>query len=190
MSDHPLATRSGIPDELAYLRATYAREGWRTHANYGQLADFWLHVHDSLRGEGKALAQATADYREGQMDLAAYHRQFAPNLSHFLQHLNAHHQIEDRHYFPRFQALDPRMVAGFALLDRDHHLIHEALVASAESANRLIATFGGDNDDGRRAADDYAASADRLLALLMRHLADEEELVIPALLHHGERSVD
>ena len=26
MPDHPLATRNGIPDELAYLRATYARE--------------------------------------------------------------------------------------------------------------------------------------------------------------------
>mgnify|MGYP000181423240 CR=1 FL=1 len=35
----------------------------------------------------------------------------------------------------------------------------------------------------------YAAASDRLLDLLIRHLADEEDLVIPAMLEHGERSL-
>jgi len=28
-----------------------------------------------------------------------------------------------------------------------------------------------------------------LLKLLVRHLADEEDLIVPAMLHHGERPV-
>jgi len=187
MSDHQLDSRDGIADDLAYLRPSYARESWRDHSNFGQLADFWLHIHKGLREHGTALNQATGDYREGRMDAAAFRRFFVPNFNHFLQHLNGHHQIEDRHYFPKFRLLDPRMVAGFALLEQDHEVIHQALVATADSATHFMAAFDGPDDERRRAADAYSASADRLLALLMRHLADEEDLIVPALLHHGER---
>jgi len=187
MSNLSLESRSGLPDELAYLRPSYLRDGWRKHPNFGQLADFWLHVHHSLREHGAALNQATNDYREGRLDAESFRRFFIPNLNHFLQHLNGHHQIEDRHYFPKFRSLDPRMVAGFDLLDSDHRGIHDALIASADSANRFMAAFERGDDDTRRAADAYAAAADRLLTMLVRHLADEEDLIVPALLHHGER---
>jgi hypothetical protein len=33
------------------------------------------------------------------------------------------------------------------------------------------------------------ADFDLLVSLLLRHLADEEDLIVPALLHYGERSV-
>ena len=189
MADLALDSRSGLPDELAYLRALYARDGWRQHANFGELANFWLHIHESLRREGSALRQATEDYRQGRLDAHGYRRFFAPGLNHFLQHLNGHHQIEDRVYFPKFRALDPRMAAGFDLLDSDHDQIHAALVESAQGANRFLAAFDKDADALAREGESYAAGADRLLALLVRHLADEEDLIIPAMLHHGERQV-
>ena len=184
-----LDSRDGLPDELAYLRPTYAREGWRAHSNFGELSNFWLHVHDSLRREGAMLQRATGDYREGRLDARSYRGFFAANLSRFLQHLNGHHQIEDRVYFQKFRALDPRMAAGFDLLDSDHRRIHDALVQSAEGANRFLAAFDKGADELGREGDAYAASAERLLALLLRHLADEEDLIIPAMLHHGERRV-
>jgi iron-sulfur cluster repair protein YtfE (RIC family) len=189
MSDHPLETRSGLPDALAYLRPSYARAGWRSHANFGELSNFWLQVHDSLRQEGSVLRQATADYREGRLDGGSYRRLFPRNLNHFLQHLNGHHQIEDHLYFPKFRALDRRMAVGFDLLEQDHRQIHDALLASAQSAQQFLAAFERGGDDLQRAGEAYADAADRLLARLLRHLADEEDLIIPAMLHHGERQV-
>lgn len=189
MSNLPLETRGGLPDALAYLRPLYDRGAWRSHANFGQLSNFWLHVHDSLRKDGMTLQSATAEYREGRIDPHSYRQFLAPNLNHFLQHLNGHHQIEDRVYFPKFRTLDARMAAGFDLLDQDHHAIHEALLSSAQAANQFLAAFTSNADALRQAGDAYSQSADRLLALLTRHLADEEDLIIPAMLHHGERPV-
>jgi hemerythrin-like domain-containing protein len=185
----PLAAREGIPDDMAYLRARYPRPEWRQHANFGELSAFWLHVHDSLRGHGAELGRLTTAFREGRLDPASFQRAFVPRLNQFLQHLNGHHQIEDHAYFPKFRTLDMRMVAGFDLLEADHRLIHEALLASARSGQALLTALGGGSDAARSAADSYAGDADHLLALLVRHLADEEDLVLPAMLHHGERSV-
>jgi hypothetical protein len=41
----------------------------------------------------------------------------------------------------------------------------------------------------RYAADDYATAADRLMAMLDRHLGDEEDLVIPLFLDRGEEEL-
>lgn len=189
MSDFPLESRDGLPDALAWLRPSYPRDGWRAHSNFGELSNFWFQVHDHLREHGAALDKATSDFREGRLDAGRYRQFFVPNLNRFLGHLNGHHQIEDQHYFPKFRALDQRMVAGFELLEQDHQHIHEALLASAESANRFLQSFAAGDDAVRRAADAYATMSERLLAMLRRHLADEEDLVMPAMLHFGERQV-
>ena len=186
----PLATRPGLPDDIAYLRATYPQPLWRDHANFGEMAAFWLSVHDSLRGHGGQLAQATQAFRDRQWPAADFQRFFVPNLNQYLQHLNGHHQIEDSAYFPRFRALAPRMVAGFDLLESDHAVIHDRLLATVNSARGLLQALAGADDDAQsHALDAYAAASGDLLTLLTRHLADEEDLVIPAILAHGERSI-
>lgn len=185
----PLDRRDGIGEDLAYLRASCPQPGWRAHRNFGELSAFWLQVHDGLREHGAELARLTAAFREGRLDPGSFQRAFVPRLNQFLRHLQGHHQIEDHAYFPRFRALDDRMIAGFDLLEADHGHIHEALLASARSGQALLTALAGGRDASRAAADTYAGDADRLLALLVRHLADEEDLVVPALLHHGERSV-
>ncbi len=187
--DLRLPERLGLPDEIAYLRADYPKPQWQAHANYGQLADFWLHVHSSLRAHGGQLQQLTHGFRDGRHGPADFQRAFVPGINQFLQHLNAHHQIEDSAYFPKFRALDPRMVAGFDLLEADHHLIDAAIGATVDSARRMLAALAQDADAQRRSTDAYAAASDTLLDLLLRHLADEEDLVIPAMLEHGERSL-
>lgn len=184
-----MAHRVGLPDAVAWLRADYPSAGWCMHRNFGQLADFWLHVHAALRGEGEQVAVAVRGFREGRSDAAGFQRAFVPGINAFLQHLTGHHTIEDRVYFPKFRALDERMATGFDLLERDHAAIHEALETSVGSARAMLAAMGGDSDGQRRAADSYAADHDRLLAMLAQHLADEEDLVMPAMLHFGERSI-
>jgi hemerythrin-like domain-containing protein len=188
-ADLHLSERNGLPDEVAYLRAAFPKPQWQAHANYGELADFWLQVHSSLRAHGGQLQQLTHAFRDGSHGVDDFQRAFVPGINQFLQHLNAHHQIEDGAYFPKFRALDTRMVAGFDLLEADHHVIHEAIGASVDSARGLLAALAQDTDTQRRAADAYAAASDNLLDLLLRHLADEEDLVIPAMLEHGERSL-
>jgi hemerythrin-like domain-containing protein len=188
-ADLLLPARSGLPDEIAYLRAAYPEPLWRGHANYGQLAAFWLQVHDSLRGAGAGLAEVTDAFRDGRVDAAGFQRAFVPAFNQFLQHLQGHHQIEDSAYFPRFRALDPRMVAGFDLLEDDHGLIHHQLLESVRSARALLGALQQGRDEQRRAADAHAGASRALLDLLARHLSDEEDLVIPALLEHGERRI-
>jgi hypothetical protein len=83
----------------------------------------------------------THDFREGQLNAASFRQQFAPHLRHFLQHLDGHHQIEDGHYFPRFRALDTRMIVGFDLLENDHDIIHDRLLDTATSGQALIAAL-------------------------------------------------
>ena len=188
--DHlALPVRAGLPDDIAYLRQAHPQPLWRAHANYGQMADFWLQVHHSLREHGRELARVTQTLREGQLDAAGFQPLFVPRFNHFIQHLHGHHQIEDDAYFPRFRALDPRMVAGFGLLEHDHGLIHLQLLATVGSARELLAALPQGGDEQSRAVDAYATASEGLLALLMRHLADEEDLVIPAILEHGERSI-
>ena len=189
MPELDLESRASLPEELAYLRASYPQEAWRGHANFGELARFWLHMPSPLRHHGSILDRTTAQFREGQLDADSFRRSFVPGLNQFLGHLNGHHQVEDQHCFPKFRLLDQRMVAGFDLLDRDHRRIHEALLASATAANEFLTSFGKDSDALRGAGDAYAEASAQLLAFLTRRLADEEDLVVPAMLHHGERAI-
>jgi hypothetical protein len=154
------------------------------------MADFWLQIHDGLRRQGGQLKQAADAYGRGEWPAGAdFPAVFAPRFNQFMGRLNGHHQIEDSAYFPRFRALDPRMGAGFAILEADHRLIHGQVVASVGAARALLQALTQGGDAQRRAADAYSGATDRLLDLLGRHLADEEDLVIPALLEHGERSL-
>lgn len=184
-----LGERTGLPDSLAYLRGKYPSASWRDHPNFGGLANFWKQIHDGLRGEGADLQALTRNFQEGATTTEQFQRAFLPLLRSHLNNLDGHHQVEDQYYFPRFRALDERMSAGFDLLERDHEAIHDLLQKSAAGANRLLASLQRDRDAQRAAADVYVDGAMRLLTLLDRHLSDEEDLIIPAMLEHGERRV-
>ena len=184
-----LTNRLGLPGTIAYLRDTYPAPQWRQHHNFGELAAFWLEVHASLREQGGQLQQITLAFREGVLDPTAFQQAFVPRFNHFLEHLEGHHRIEDTAYFPKFRALDPRMQPGFDLLENDHELIHGALMTSFDAARQLVATLPRSAALARSASDSFADATDRLTRLLARHLEDEEDLVIPAMLEHGERNL-
>lgn len=189
-ADLQLRTRHGLPDHIAYLRAAYPRARWHGLASHGELADFWLQIHDILRKQGYQLKQATDAFGRGEWPAGPdFPSVFVHRFNQFVGHLNGHHQIEDSAYFPRFRALDPRMGVGLAILEADHRLIHEQIFSSVGAARTLLQALEQDGDAQRYAADAYSEATDRLLDLLGRHLADEEDLVIPGMLEHGERSL-
>lgn len=185
-----LLKRLGLPDDLRWLAEKYPRETWQEHANIHGIANMWLQRHDMFRELGGMLANGIGDYREGRLTAPDFARWFAPRLSHFLGDLDGHHNVEDHHYFPVFAKAESRLKHGFEILDADHHTIHdEGLERNAEAANAFIRTLQESEDKQRFAADAYADENSRLIAMLTRHLADEEDLIIPLILDRGDRAL-
>lgn len=184
-----LDSRTGWPADLRILLERYPREVWQAHVNLGELARFWLSIHDGFRQTGFALARAAADFREGRMTPAEYRAWFRPRLQTFLGHLEGHHTIEDYQFFPVFSAAEPRLIRGFEVLEADHENIHAAMSETFDAATAFLRADEGDRDAMTRAADRYADAGQRLLRKLGRHLADEEDLIVPLILDRGEGSL-
>ena len=180
-----LASRSGWPDDLRVLIARYPREQWQGHANLGEMARFWLSRHDMFRELAAMIRAIETQFRDGTLQPAEFPRQFVPRLQFLLQQLGVHHQIEDLHYFPIFRAADERLARGFDVLEGDHHAIHADMAAAADAANALLRALAG-KSDALKQSDDYAAASGALLKGLIRHLDDEEDLIVPLILDRGE----
>ncbi|KQU69995.1 cation-binding protein [Aminobacter sp. DSM 101952] len=186
---HHLESRAGLPEDLRWLVDKYPREDWFDHDNVHGMASMWLQRHDMFRELGAMLTTGIGDYREGRMDAQQFARWFAPRLNHFLGNLDGHHNVEDHHYFPVFANAETRLRPGFEILDADHHLIHEALERNAETASAFLRALKESEDSQRFAADAYADENARLVAMLTRHLDDEEDLIIPLILDRGDREL-
>ncbi len=184
-----LARRSGWPEDLRVLIAQYPREQWEGHANLGAMARFWLSRHDMFRELAAHTEGVEAQFRSGALAPADLPRQLVPRLQFLLQQLGVHHQIEDLHYFPIFRAADDRLARGFDVLEGDHHAIHADMAATAETANALLRALNGNADALKRCGDDYAKASGALLKGLVRHLDDEEDLIVPLILERGEHAL-
>lgn len=185
-----LDNRPGLPEEWLFLLKQHPRDDWAAHRNLGPLAEFWLARHNGFRQLGHTLDTLLTDFREDRIKADRFGGLFAPRLQQFLSELHHHHQIEDHHYFPVFMAAEKRLVAGFELLESDHELIHHRIETVVKSANKLFGQMGTrDRDAIRRAADNFAGVSDTLISGLMRHLDDEEDLIVPLILDRGEREL-
>ncbi|MCO6385577.1 hemerythrin domain-containing protein [Aliihoeflea sp. 40Bstr573] len=184
-----LETRLGLPEDLRFLVEKYPRDSWAGHRNVHGMASMWLQRHDMFRELGGILTGSIADYREGRTDARGFAQFFGPRLNFFLGQLDGHHNIEDHHYFPIFARVETRLKRGFDILDADHHLIHDALEMNAQTANAFLQALTGDTDAQHYAADAYADQNSRLVAMLARHLDDEEDLIIPLILDKGDREL-
>ena len=153
------------------------------------MAQFWLQRHDMFREIADALDDATAAFRDGTATAQDFRAWFPPRLQFFLQQLNAHHQVEDLHYFPVFQAAEARLAHGFDVLETDHRSIHEQIAATVESANAFLRAAVNDPIRCAQPASAMPRRAAALLRLLTRHLGDEEDLIIPLILDRGEAAL-
>ena len=181
-----LASRSGWPEDLRILIARFPREQWQGHANLGGMARFWLSRHDMFRELSETIEDTTVQFRCGALPAGEFPRQMVPRLQFLLQQLEVHHQIEDLHYFPIFKAAEERLARGFDVLEGDHHAIHADMAATAETANALLRALAGDKDAVMRCGDAYAQASGVLIKGLIRHLDDEEDLIVPLILDRGE----
>jgi iron-sulfur cluster repair protein YtfE (RIC family) len=181
-----LAQRTGWPEDLRLLVSRYPREQWQGHENLGSMARFWLSRHDMFRELAGMIERITADFRAGAVPAKELPRQLVPRLQFLLSQLNVHHQIEDLHYFPIFRGAEQRLARGFDVLEEDHHAIHADMAATAETANALLGALSGDPGALKSCGNDYASASAALLKGLIRHLDDEEDLIVPLILDRGE----
>ncbi|MGB3553120.1 MAG: hemerythrin domain-containing protein [Jannaschia sp.] len=175
-----LDSRSGLPSGLDHLLLRHPRSGWPTHPELGPLTTFWLDRHLAFRDMLHRLRKDAEAAADGTLDPADHAGTLSRIGGTFLQQIHDHHTIEDDHYFPRLVALAPTLERGFAILDADHHALHDRLDGLARAANAVLR--GGGPGEAARLADDLS----RLEGFLNRHLTDEEDLVVPIILDVGE----
>jgi len=180
-ADDPLAlgTRTGLPDALRVLVAELPRAGWESHPGFAGLARFWMDRHllfrrlmDRLRAD----AEARIDDRMAAQAFAARVQRLGGML---VGTLHEHHGVEDAVYFPQMQGMEPRLLRGFEMLDRDHHALDDWLSRFTAAAQGAL-----DRPD-RDAAGAFHAELAQFAPLLSRHLEDEEDLVVPVILRTG-----
>lgn len=177
-----LASRAGLPTEFLYLRDQVPRDRWAE--GLPEIASFWLQMHGSFRGHQAYMDGLVGQWRGGG-DLHALHRQLIPALQSFLQHLDGHHRIESGRYFPMMREIEPRIGAGIDLLDRDHDVIHGVLESLFQGGLAFHQAVQGNRPDATDQAERLADVLDGGARLLLRHLEDEEDIVIPLIQLRG-----
>jgi iron-sulfur cluster repair protein YtfE (RIC family) len=173
-----LSIRAGLPDDMRVLLPDYPRERWG-EPTLAEMARFWLGVHENFRRHHAHMVAIADHWRNGHSDLRGLHGRLIPSVDQFLQHLDMHHRIESGQYFPIFRRVEPRIAHGVDLLDRDHDAVHEDLERLLQAA---VAFHQDIQTDALSAADNAARLAEVLNAMgprVLRHLHDEEEIVIP-----------
>ncbi len=177
-------TNGSRPEELEFLLERHPRATWPS-ARSASVA-FWLQVHDRLRRDAAGLDAAAEDYRSGRSSPAQLAVVAAPRLRGLVAAMQGHHQIEDFEYFPEFRRAEPRLAAGFDRLEREHAGLSRAIDAALAALGELhAAAEPAAPPTLKLAAQRYVAAAAALSADLLRHLHDEENLVVPLLLERG-----
>ena len=173
-----LNARTGLPSALRELVELYPRATWESHPNFGDLVRFWMQRHALFRQLLDVLQTDARARIGGNLDFENYTMRLSHYAGTLVNELHGHHQIEDHHYFPKLQGLDARVTRGFDLLEKDHEALDGVLHDLANSANAVLQ--GGET----------GVFLDRLAqfgAVLDRHLTDEEEIIVPVILHTGFR---
>jgi iron-sulfur cluster repair protein YtfE (RIC family) len=178
-----LESRKGLPDALRVLAEALPRAGWESHPNFDALIRFWLDRHLMFRDLLGRLRLGSETFLDGKLDAGRHAAQTARYAGFLLNELHSHHGIEDHHYFPQLVGLDPRLERGFALLDADHRALDAHIHALAETTNAFLRGVG--TPEERDAAARLDAALGRFEVFLDRHLADEEDLVVPVLLTYA-----
>ena len=178
--EHHLARRSGLTEELRKLLFDTPKEDWGSHLNYWRGAEMWRDIHRSLLHESGLFVsglEKLVEMPKGEMQSGLLLNDLRQLGGHLIGHAHVHHHVEDDHYFPRFKEVFPQLGRPIDLLDCDHRVLEETLDA-VENHVRALHAEQADKDRIATALKD----AGKLDRILNRHLEDEEDIVIPALL--------
>ncbi|WP_103333914.1 hemerythrin domain-containing protein [Pseudotabrizicola formosa] len=174
-----LAHRDHLPADLVTLLADWPRDRWSDVPGFEGLSSFWLDRHLGFRDLMSGLRLDAEHMSGGRIDPQRWQGRLLRGGEQLVQGLIGHHQVEDASYFPAMVQLEPRLARGFELLDRDHHALDGLLDGFVTAANDALQAT-----DAREAALAFHASLAPFERQLIRHLEDEEDLIIPVILKH------
>lgn len=189
-----LETRSDLPNGFAPLLATLPRIEWPGHPRFNGMARFWIDRHDMFRRLPALMIETLDAAAERDIDARTTAHRIARLGSTFINELHGHHGIEDSHYFPLLRTREPSIGRAIDLLDRDHVVLDARLRTLVEETEALLAALAPDRVDRADRADGpassqvpaYRESLASFVGPLTRHLEDEEDIVVPALLKHAD----
>ena len=155
-------------------------------AKWGSLPSFsgaaiWLGMHHSLRKGQNELDYLNRQMLEQQLDWSDYQQRVLQAAWMHHGHLEGHHRYEDHSCFPRLLKLAPQLGKGFDLLEHDHELVGECVSLTRS----LLNTVKHSTEPQLDLVERLHTAVQTQGTLLYRHLADEEDLVIPVLALHA-----
>ena len=181
--EHSVLERAGLErglrDALQGL-AQWPPETWAGHAAYAGLARHWQDIHRAmllnLDAVGRRL-RALAEDRLPGTERARLAADVVPAARHAVAHLHGHHRLEDESMFPQLLRATPSLARPLNLLEADHIVLNAAL----GPFERALASLP-DASAPASAWDGVAHAGERVARIAHRHIQDEEEIVIPAVL--------
>lgn len=178
--------RDGLPDALRVLVRDYPRDIWQGHGNFDGLTRFWLDRHLGFRSLLDQWQAETRRFLDRDAEGRAHATRTLRLGGALIEGLHGHHGIEDAHYFPLLAGLEPRLAKGFDLLDADHQALDGHLTALTDATNAHLRALT-EAGDARITGGAVLTGLEGFARFLDRHLVDEEDLVVPVILHHAVR---
>jgi iron-sulfur cluster repair protein YtfE (RIC family) len=187
MIHHSIHTRDGWPSDTATLLADYPREAWPAHPHFAQSIRNWMGAHAGFRHYGRIVTDTTEHFIDRTVDPETYAERLAQVGGRLVGNLHGHHTWEDRSFFPEIREAEYRFDHGLETLEADHDVLDRTIETLTRQANRVIKLIQLDEGAARGEAASLHDSASQLEGFLSRHLTDEEDLIVPILLHHKMR---
>lgn len=181
--EHNVLERAGLERELRAALAGLAQwppERWAGHPAYGGLASHWQEIHHGMLHNLTAIERtlrALAEDRLADAERVRLVAEVVPVARHATDHLHGHHRLEDESMFPQLLRGTPALARPLRLLEADH-IVLNAVLGPFERALAALP----DATASASAWDAVAAAGERVARVARRHIQDEEEIVIPAVL--------
>ena len=185
--ENSIHIRQGLPTEMQVLLRDYPRDAWPGHPNFAASIQNWMAAHGMFRRLTDIAAREVEDYLDKRREPDDFARRFGHYGDQLVRNLHGHHGWEDHSFFPELSGADPRFDHGLAMLERDHVALDQRLEAFTRTANRTLKLIQLDPLEAREEAAGLLDHTDAIRGFLARHLADEEDLVVPIILHHKLR---
>jgi Hemerythrin HHE cation binding domain len=180
--------RDGLSAALRQQMFEMPRSQWADDPRFQGEPAFWLDIHQGLLKGSALLAEWTEDFVAENDDTRRDSKagRIATLGERLVQHAHGHHHIEDHYFFPVFLRLFPQLEHALELLDGDHKVLGEVLDELEEALRGFEATPVGSDaairDAWATGGEKVYRAAKRLDALFIRHIGDEEEICVPAML--------
>ena len=183
-----LGERNGLPKDLQELLEKFPRESWGEDVLNGNWVGYWLGRHSLFRKITFSINSIIEKTLDNKMSSEDFIHQYSQHMSLMLKNLDSHHLVEDNYIFPRFYDKSQKFIYGLDLLENDHHLIHNSIDNMIFVGNKLIKSVSSNsNYDIKDSLGKYKIISDNFNELLTSHLNDEEDLLIPLVIQHGEK---